>query len=43
MRIFRKLLLPAVISTIAAGAAFAGDADFTLLNRKTGDVSADTE
>jgi hypothetical protein len=35
MRVFRKSLLFAVISAITAGAAFAGDADFTLLN-KTG-------
>ncbi len=33
MRIFRKSLLFTVISAINAGAAFAGDADFTLLNR----------
>ncbi len=33
MKIFRKFLLPTIISAMAAGAAFAGDADFTLVNR----------
>lgn len=33
MKTLRRLVLPTIVSILATGAAFAGDADFTLLNR----------
>ena len=33
MKTLRNLLLPTIILVLGSGSAFAGDADFTLLNR----------